>query len=208
MTPTMGTTTTDDGWKVYELMERCEPRWRINMLSSMTERVSDVLGLLGAKQATVCYLSPPTGRNSLLARAKGFWKLHPDVMSTIPQSAAMESIPDVGPDGLDHLGLATVRLTELVDLVVSVHKYPRNGGCIIVPLGERNSVRSLQGIRSVLSKARSELCIIKELTREAQHNSVVVIVPFGRFDDIESGLMLCGPASLRRSGLPFEELLS
>lgn len=196
MIPWVITMTTEQMWTAFELVELVDAAKRYETLEAITGRLVPALHQIGSQSAVAVYWTSAALRDSPLARAKGFWKSWREVAATVPTSALLSEERVHCGDAIHFLASAAVPLSKMGLLNSSVLRYERNRACVLVPLTDGASTTSVLGTRDVLARSRCELDVVQELGPEASRSNVVVIVPFGRFDDCECGMFLYGPAAL------------
>jgi hypothetical protein len=190
------TTMTTDPWRTTELMEVTARGGRADTVLRLAERVQTAMRAGGAHTAVASFWTPAAIPDTRLSRAKGFWKARRDLAAIVPASADLSEAPHAGADGLRFFACVRVSLEDLGDLLVAALTYERNRACILVPLRALPSEGFFVKVRDALAAARFEAEILGTLSAEALGESCVVVVPAGRYDDPECGLLLHGPSSL------------
>jgi hypothetical protein len=180
-------------WHISERVLRVPPLRRGAVLAEFTEAVGHALSRLGADRALGFLWTPVGIPATKLARAKGFWKAWRGVGESLPAQAKRAEWALSRADGLHFLGRVEVPVTDLPALIDAMHRYERNCGCVVVPLGDALPATAHERIVAALSTARFEKDLVSQLCGAAQEWHATVMVPFGRFDDAEVGLMIAGP---------------
>ena len=188
--------TTDPGWQMYEFVRRVEPTRRAAAIAALCERIERAFRQLGARQIVAYYWTSAGVTDTPRRRANGFWKARKDVAGTVPSAAALEQEAWLRSDGLHFLASARTPLSGLGSLVTSVHQYERSRACVFVPLRSVLPDDAPRRASEALAGARFEYEIPRALHHDARAGNFIVLLPFGRFDDPEAGLVLAGPDTL------------
>lgn len=190
------TMTTDCDWPICELVEAVTPRHRAILLTELSQRIGATLMENGARSAHAFIWTKYPVRDSSRA-GTGRVELHRnDLASVMPRGSVLTEETIERADGRHYIRSAQVGLDRLPALVGVVHAHTCNCGCIMIPLRIAPSADIGLHVAEVLSHARFELQILSDLRPRAHVLSCAFMVPVGRFDDRDSGLIFIAPRAL------------
>ena len=189
-------TTDHDGWGVFEYTMRGDPRQREAELAVMGSRVVKVLCEADHQVVQGVFWTPFSVEDSRLNRKRGFWRGQTTLRAAVPLEAHITERAVSSADGLHFVATATVTQREFSLLIKACHAYAHLRSFVVLSdVGSDWSESLLGDERGLSRKFAYELSLLKFLAPHSRSRDAIVVLPFGRFDDHEWGLMGVGPES-------------